>query len=636
MLKTLRRGLLVVFAVGGLAGCAVTKVTTALNQPLPEYDKPNPPSFPAPVPRASMLASSASDQPFIGLALSGGGSRAANLSWSVMERLHALGMLQNLDSISSVSGGSLAGALYALNADRLSEPEHWQQLGSSLKRDFLGDWIRRLTLNPTNWFRMATSDVERTHIMAGVFEDTLFGKATFQDLGNFGPGRPRLFLNTTSSTSQLGSEGLAFSEEAFTWRLGSRLDTYPISHAVMASGAFPGVFGNITLNVYGERVYDPESDQMKPIQSFERVYDGGVFDNLGLWTLLEKARTAYLESARKGRPMRGCMLFVVDAYAPNYEGQSKAFKTDTDHKLLDLLVKTTAWDSIDSLLASHRLKTLQAFGMEYEDGVTNENTKVVPVFYSGLTYATRERRGFDEWRRSLSPVTRVKLFAPVLPAERSRPWRNLPTDRVNPDSDPLRTSDALESSAPQCLIWHLSFDRMRAMSDYILKDSKVHTFEPSPFVLSRSGGRSENLQQYGVALTTPSFPDLPAELVAELDEIGTARNSLWALATTLDTNYRLAGPGNCSADFLQNVLRSVAQILVEEDRQSLNEVCGWYREMGLPVRCGDPSPSIRRLPPGTWSTLLLRSDRRRDIPYTSCTRIPEQKPSSQMEPGTPN
>ena len=174
------------------------------------------------------------------------------------------------------------------------------------------------------------------------------------------------------------------------------------------------------------------------------------------------------------------------------------------------------------------------------------------------------------------------------------------------------------------------------MSDYILKDSKVHTFEPSPFVLSRSGGRSENLQQYGVALTTPSFPDLPAELVAELDEIGTARNSLWALATTLDTNYRLAGPGNCSADFLQNVLRSVAQILVEEDRQSLNEVCGWYREMGLPVRCGDPSPSIRRLPPGTWSTLLLRSDRRRDIPYTSCTRIPEQKPSSQMEPGTPN
>lgn len=198
MSKTLRHGLLVVLAIGGLAGCAVTKVTTARNQPLPAQGQTTQSESSTRVPRASMLEPTAAGQPFIGLALSGGGSRAANLSWAVMERLHALGMLRDLDSISSVSGGSLAGALYALNADRLNDREHWRQLAGSLKHDFLGDWIRRLVLDPTNWYRMATSDVERTHVMADVFEDALFGRAIFRDLGDLGPGRPRLFLNTTS------------------------------------------------------------------------------------------------------------------------------------------------------------------------------------------------------------------------------------------------------------------------------------------------------------------------------------------------------------------------------------------------------------------------------------------------------
>lgn len=619
MSKTLRHGLLVALAIGGLAGCAVTKVTTARNQPLPAQGQTTQSESSTRVPRASMLAPTAAGQPFIGLALSGGGSRAANLSWAVMERLHAMGMLRDLDSISSVSGGSLAGALYALNADRLNDREHWRQLAVSLKHDFLGDWIRRLVLDPTNWYRMATSDVERTHVMADVFEDALFGRAIFRDLGDLGPGRPRLFLNTTSSTSQLGSEGFAFSEEAFKWQLGSRLDSYPISHAVMASGAFPGIFGNITLNVFGERAFDSLSNQMKPIQSFERVYDGGVFDNLGLWTLLERARIAYLESVKTGRPMRGCMLFVVDAYAPNYQGQLKAFKTDTDHKLLDLFVKTTAWDSIDSLLASHRLKTLQAFGMQYEDNVGAEHEQLVPSFYLGFDPATLEGRSYTTWERSLTPLTRVRLFDPVLPAERGRSWRDPPTDRVVAGEEQLRDSEALKSGAPQCLVWHLSFDRLRAMSDYTLEDSKVHTFESFRMMFGRSRGTPDDPEAEVTVWHTPPHPSLSPELTAELVEIGSARTNLWALATNLDTNYRLAGPQNCSADFLQDVLRSVAKILVEEDRSSLGEVCDWYREMGLQVHCSNPSPSIRRLPAGIWSTVLFRSDRRRNIPYAACS-----------------
>ena len=52
----------------------------------------------------------ASNDYFIGLAISGGGSRAANFGSAVLWELDRLGILQHVQYISTVSGGSLAGA----------------------------------------------------------------------------------------------------------------------------------------------------------------------------------------------------------------------------------------------------------------------------------------------------------------------------------------------------------------------------------------------------------------------------------------------------------------------------------------------------------------------------------------------
>jgi hypothetical protein len=54
-----------------LTGCAVSVMHTARNAPLPSDDS-NPDTF---VPRASLTLSSQSGKPFVGVALSGGGSR---------------------------------------------------------------------------------------------------------------------------------------------------------------------------------------------------------------------------------------------------------------------------------------------------------------------------------------------------------------------------------------------------------------------------------------------------------------------------------------------------------------------------------------------------------------------------------
>ncbi|UCF77214.1 MAG: patatin-like phospholipase family protein, partial [Betaproteobacteria bacterium] len=51
----------------------------------------------------------------IGLALSGGGFRAAAFHLGVFKKLKALGLLENISLLSCVSGGSIAGAFLALN-----------------------------------------------------------------------------------------------------------------------------------------------------------------------------------------------------------------------------------------------------------------------------------------------------------------------------------------------------------------------------------------------------------------------------------------------------------------------------------------------------------------------------------------
>lgn len=56
---------------------------------------------------------------FVGLALSGGGSRAANFAMATMEQLEALGLMRHVTAISSTSGGGVAGAYYALRGPDL-------------------------------------------------------------------------------------------------------------------------------------------------------------------------------------------------------------------------------------------------------------------------------------------------------------------------------------------------------------------------------------------------------------------------------------------------------------------------------------------------------------------------------------
>jgi predicted acylesterase/phospholipase RssA len=61
------------------------------------------------------------EHPKLGLALSGGGHRAAFFHIGVLAKLAELGLLRPVQVISTVSGGSIIGALYYLHVKNLLE-----------------------------------------------------------------------------------------------------------------------------------------------------------------------------------------------------------------------------------------------------------------------------------------------------------------------------------------------------------------------------------------------------------------------------------------------------------------------------------------------------------------------------------
>ena len=77
----------------------------------------------------------------LGLALSGGGFRAAAFHLGVFRKLHELGLLWKLDLITCVSGGSIAGAFLASHwgeADALDKLDHYLRTSSIAVASVIG------------------------------------------------------------------------------------------------------------------------------------------------------------------------------------------------------------------------------------------------------------------------------------------------------------------------------------------------------------------------------------------------------------------------------------------------------------------------------------------------------------------
>jgi predicted acylesterase/phospholipase RssA len=247
------------------------------------------------------------DKPFVLLAFSGGGTRAAAFSFGLMEELRQVEytakdgakrrLLDDVEIISSVSGGSFTSAYYALFPERFFNdfPDRF------LYRNIQGGLLWRM-FNPYNWFRLVSADFSRIDMADEYYSKTVFEGKTFADLLTKPKASvPFLVLNATDISI---AHRFEFTQDQFDF-LCSDLSGISVSRAVAASSDFPLAFAPLTLDIYKEScgplpewiglAMDPKNNPKRRVaeassaQSYrdlDRLYahllDGGLSDNLGL------------------------------------------------------------------------------------------------------------------------------------------------------------------------------------------------------------------------------------------------------------------------------------------------------------------------------------------------------------------
>lgn len=239
------------------------------------------------------------DGTFVGIAISGGGSRSANFSAACLFELQRIGLLPYVDYISTVSGGSLTGAYYCSHGDADWNPAVVQ---GKLAFQFASDALGQSTLAFWNALALMFSPRNRSDILADTFDMVLFRDGrrsmTFKDLRD---DRPRLLINATDLQS---GRRFVFCNESFD-ELNSDLANYPLSYAVTASSAVPVVLHPVTLRDYSTI-----------FRQYRHLTDGGVADNLGVQTLAELYEAHNHDAQRRHLPPpypHGAVLIVIDS-----------------------------------------------------------------------------------------------------------------------------------------------------------------------------------------------------------------------------------------------------------------------------------------------------------------------------------
>lgn len=185
------------------------------------------------------------------LAFSGGGTRSAALAYGLLEQLAAtrigIGgkerrLLDEVDIISAVSGGSFTAAYYGLFGDRIFKDFKERFLNKNLDKALTGQLFV-----PANWARLVSSGFSRADLAARYYDKHIFEQGTIGDIA--ARKGPVIIINATDIS--LGTQ-FTFLQFQFDF-ICSDVSRYPVARAVAASSAVPFLFTPITLRNYAGR-----------------------------------------------------------------------------------------------------------------------------------------------------------------------------------------------------------------------------------------------------------------------------------------------------------------------------------------------------------------------------------------------
>ncbi|MDP1949475.1 MAG: patatin-like phospholipase family protein [Nitrospirota bacterium] len=290
-----------------LTGCQYVRPT--MNAPLGQYDADYgyrstnlPPS-----------KTGSTDGLFIVSSFSGGGARASALSYGVLRELARTPirwdgvdkrLLDELNIINALSGGSFTAAYYALYGDRIFHDFEYR----FLRKDWESELRSRIFRSPSNWLRLWSPYFGRAHVFSELLDEALFDGHTFGDLVAQ-RRRPMVFIHASDMASLSRFE---FNQRQFDL-ICSDLSQLPISVAASSSAALPLILSPISMTNYaGQCGYIPPVVLQKETSTswgrqranelrsyldpkkrpYVHLLDGGLSDNIGMREVLEN--TAYV------------------------------------------------------------------------------------------------------------------------------------------------------------------------------------------------------------------------------------------------------------------------------------------------------------------------------------------------------
>jgi predicted acylesterase/phospholipase RssA len=277
----------------------------------------------------------------LGLALSGGGLRAAFFHIGVLAQLATLGLLRRVEVLSTVSGGSIIGALYYLHVKALLEAKEdaeitdgdYVTIVSRMEREFLGATENDLRMRTFSSIRanlhMRRPDYSRSDRLAELYDEHIYrplwpentSMIRMRDLcigaGVLDPARdnpsrtakiPVLLINATVlNDGHMWRFEAVRMGESWPSRRHREIDTnmilarpsswadmvehqqdFGLGHAVAASACFPAFPPLAVSGMYAQRLR-------------VQLVDGGVHDNQGVEGLYDRRCTHMIISDASGQ-----------------------------------------------------------------------------------------------------------------------------------------------------------------------------------------------------------------------------------------------------------------------------------------------------------------------------------------------
>jgi NTE family protein len=401
------------------------------------------------------------DGQVIGLAFSGGGTRAAAFAYGVLTQLQRTpvggqaqrDMLDRVGVVSGVSGGSVMAAYYALKGPA-GLADFRQRF---LTQDVMAELNTRVSL--INIDRALGGGANTDDRLRNWFNANLYDHATFGAV--FARRRPILLINATDVYSRTP---FVFAPQTFA-AMCSDITDYPLAEAVAASAAVPGAFAPIVLKSYSGACKVPlpewvvraakDTSGSPLVHGFAKalvlahdgqvkyikLFDGGMVDNYGLsgiTIMRAAARTPYGPlMPEEAVNLRRLVFLVVDAGRGPQGDWSQTVEGPAGKELVGAV--------FDAIIDANSRSSYAAFAAtlkNWRDAIVRWRCSLKPAEVARL----RGKRGRWNCRDLKMTVGRVAFDA--LDAERAKQLNKVPTSFALPvetvDEVAKAGSDALK------------------------------------------------------------------------------------------------------------------------------------------------------------------------------------------------